>query len=319
MKDIIQNYFRDEATDKEKLSLLKYIRKPEGYEYFRSVEKEWVNSINKNENDGNFKCNFDKFQSYLLDNQVSKNNKLIRYNLFYKYASIIILFLFISFVGYVIFNKTNNLTTTIFADKGNVSSVILPDSTIVWLNSESKLSHTTEYGKNTRSVDLKGQAYFKVAKNQDKPFIVNVRDFRVKVLGTTFTVKSYPEDKESSIVLEEGEVELEDIFNNDKIIMHPGDRIICDANHVLHKQKINNSKIYSAWHNGRDMFYNAPLKDVVKELSRRYDCNIVLNEQFNDTRVTFYAEKGELKESLDIIKSIIPVEIISNNNIIFVK
>lgn len=285
------------------------------------MKKEWINSLRQDKGEENLEYRFSKFQTYLLDNQHNINNKLTKQKIFYKYAAIILLFLFVSLLTYKIYNtiRANFLTTTILADKGNISSVILPDSTIVWLNSQSKLSYNNNYGKNNRNVTLQGEAYFKVLKNTNKPFIVNSRDFKIKVLGTVFNVRSYTDEKESSVALEKGSIELYNNSNDDKIKVLAGERIVCDANHSLHRQKIGNTKKYSAWHNGQDIFYNSPLKDVTDKLNEKYNCNIILEKKLYDIKVTFFAENSKLSESLDIIKSIIPVEIIKKDSIIFIN
>ncbi len=321
MKEIIKKYFTNEATDKEKLKVLEYIRNPEGYKYFKYLKKEWSNSVKTDFDDIKTRNAFNKFQANVLEQQEKTNKKLIKYNFIYKYASIIILFLFVSFLTYIINNRFDqkSLTTTLLADKGNVSSIMLPDSTTVWLNSESKLTYTSDYGKNNRNVTLKGQAYFRVTKNKNIPFIVKSKDFDIKVLGTVFSVKSYPNDKKSSVILEEGSIELHNIVNDDVILMKPGERIICDSRHILHKQVIENSKKYSAWHIGHDVFYNSTLKDVIKQLNRKYNCNIILDSKLNDLRVTFSTENSDLKESLDIISNILPVKIVNSKSVIYIK
>ncbi len=321
MKEIIIKYFTNEATDKEKLKVLEYIRDIQGYVHFKSVKEEWINSISKDLENHGLSYEINKFQTHLLEEQNVVNKKLIMHNFIYKYASIVILFLFVSVLTYIINNRLNNnvLSTTLLADKGNVSSIMLPDSTMVWLNSESKLVYTSDYGKNNRNVILKGQAYFKVTKNKNIPFIVKSKDFDVKVLGTVFSIKSYPEDKESSVVLEEGSIELYNPINKNIISVKTGERIICNSRKVLLRQKVSNSKKYSAWHRGHDVFYNSPLKDVVKQLNRKYNCNIVLDSKLYDLRVTFSAENSDLKESLDIISNILPVKIVNNESVIYIK
>ena len=90
--------------------------------------------------------------------------------------------------------------------KGNAYELILADGTQVWLNAESELSYPTRFTGNTREVKLKGEAYFKVTKNAEQPFIVKTKEIDIRVLGTSFNVAAYQTDLTTSVTLVEGSV-----------------------------------------------------------------------------------------------------------------
>ena len=117
-------------------------------------------------------------------------------------AFVAIAFIFVS--SWLIFfngNKKENkavatAASSIVTKNGNRTKITLPDGTQVWLNAGSKLDYNNLlYNKDLREVTLSGEAYFDVVKNADKPFLVHTHNFKIKVLGTAFDVKSYPEDK----------------------------------------------------------------------------------------------------------------------------
>ena len=92
---------------------------------------------------------------------------------------------------------------------GAHSKIILPDGSLVWLNGGSRLTYDKAFNKGeTREVELKGEAYFDVAKNALKPFIIHTHQMDIKVLGTAFNVKSYPGDKSSETSLIHGSIEV---------------------------------------------------------------------------------------------------------------
>lgn len=94
------------------------------------------------------------------------------------------------------------------ARKGSRSRSLLPDGTTVWLNAGSKLYYENDFTGSTREVRLEGEAFFDVVKNPDQPFIVHTYGIDIKVLGTAFNVKSYPEDKTTETTLYRGSVRV---------------------------------------------------------------------------------------------------------------
>ena len=89
-------------------------------------------------------------------------------------------------------------------DYGQKANLTLPDGTKVWLNSATHLSYDAEYNKSDRKIYLDGEAYFEVAKNKDKRFIVCCNDLEIEALGTTFDVKGYGDDLSVTTLLAEG-------------------------------------------------------------------------------------------------------------------
>jgi len=118
---------------------------------------------------------------------------------------------------------------------GSRTKLLLPDSTQVWLNSGSKLSYDKTYGNGTREVSLSGEAYFDVVKNPAHPFIIHTGSINIKVLGTAFNVKSFPNEKNTETSLIRGSIEV--TFKNrpsEKIILKPNEKLVT-ANEELVK------------------------------------------------------------------------------------
>ncbi|OSZ81132.1 hypothetical protein CAP36_07810 [Chitinophagaceae bacterium IBVUCB2] len=122
--------------------------------------------------------------------------------------------------------------------QGSKSKVQLPDGTVVWLNSGSKLTYDKEYGQKLREVILIGEGYFDVVKMKDKPFIIHTSAINIKVLGTVFNVKAYPEDKRTETSLLRGSIEVT-IKNrpNDKIILVPSEKLVIENSRVIEKEE----------------------------------------------------------------------------------
>ncbi len=162
---------------------------------------------------------------------------------------------------------------------GSRGKLILSDQTIVWLNAGSRLIYPSEFTGREREVILFGEAFFEVAKDKSKPFIVKTTDYRIKVLGTQFNVSAYLGDDVSQTVLTEGSIELK--MNNNGVFGHG---VVLKQNELfsLNKgmnetsiQKVDPAK-YVLWKDGVLKFENEDLSQVLKKIERYYDIQIRL-------------------------------------------
>lgn len=150
--------------------------------------------------------------------------------------------------------------------------VYLPDGTKVWLNAESSIEYPTAFVGNQRLVTLKGEAYFDVAKDLNKPFFVRSKGQMVEVLGTEFNIKAYEEDQQTLTTLLEGRVKLFVDNKENENYLNPNEqaKLIDNQVQVLQVNGINEV----AWKNGFFRFNAATLYDVLKQLQRWYDLEI---------------------------------------------
>jgi len=160
------------------------------------------------------------------------------------------------------------------------SQVVLPDGSKVWLNAESTIKFQVPFSKDSRNIDLMGEAFFDVTKNPKQPFVVHSGNVDVKVLGTRFNYKAFEEDKNIEVVLEEGKIALSLNSNsgNKEAILKPGDLAIIEKE--TGETSISNQKInkYIAWHTGRLVFENTPMSEVAQMLERWYGVEVVVQD-----------------------------------------
>jgi ferric-dicitrate binding protein FerR (iron transport regulator) len=192
---------------------------------------------------------------------------------------------------------------------GQKSVLFLSDGTKVWLNAASKLSYRNDFGSgSTREVHLEGEAFFDVAHNADKPFIVHTSSIRIKVLGTSFNVKSYPEEKTIETTLVKGKVRIEggDSKTNGigDVELKPNQRA------VFHKESktINISEVDAsnsgAWKQDRMVFHGETMDNVILQLERSYDVRIHVADKGSLTcKLTASIEKESLDEILELLKA----------------
>ena len=194
-------------------------------------------------------------------------------------------------------NKDNLIVVPLGAEY----RIMLPDGTKVWLNAGSSFRFPTYFGK-SRKVELSGEGYFDVAKDNEHPFILKVKGNTIKVLGTQFNVSAY--DNEPMITtLTEGRVHLSS--KKDEDILYSGQQAIINNNNNIYKMDVNPSS-FSSWKNGIFEFDNMPLHYIVAQLSRWYNIEMSFgSDKASEIRFTgVIFRKQSLGQSMEAIQKI---------------
>lgn len=154
--------------------------------------------------------------------------------------------------------------------RGGEFKIVLEDSTVVWLNSETQLIYPEKFAENERRVIVKGEAFFKVAHESNRPFKVETDGQLVTVHGTQFNVKSYKEDKKILTTLLEGSISLSRKGNNSEVLLSPGHQSQFDKQTSSMNVKSVNAEMVASWRLGKFVFENQTLEEIMQELSRWY-------------------------------------------------
>ncbi|MFY0653206.1 MAG: FecR domain-containing protein [Cyclobacteriaceae bacterium] len=171
--------------------------------------------------------------------------------------------------------------------KGGEFYVELSDGTKVWLNSATKFKYPTSFSEESRIVELSGEAYFEVARDENKPFLVTSGDQTIKVLGTQFNISAYDDDESIVTTLVEGKV---NVFNNRN--GQKGEDLLPNAQSTMSKrtgeisQKIVDPNDFIAWKSGSFYFNDRSLEDMMKVLARWYDIDVFYDND-NTRQVKF--------------------------------
>jgi len=160
---------------------------------------------------------------------------------------------------------------TIETPKGGKYQITLPDGSKVWLNSVSSLRFPAIFNGEERNVELKGEAYFEVAKNKEKPFVVKTNDMNVIVTGTEFNVMAYSDENYSATTLVEGSVRVSS--PNSDIVLKPGEQVVSNEGAKL-KKSLADVELNIAWKNGLFQFNDSDMRTVMNQISRWYDVSI---------------------------------------------
>jgi transmembrane sensor len=171
---------------------------------------------------------------------------------------------------------------TLSTPTGGQYNIVLADGTKVYLNTVSSIKYPTQFNGDQRVVELEGEAYFEVAKNKNKPFIVKSGDQSIEVLGTHFNVHAYNNESVIKTTLLEGSVAV--AYKNQKAILKPGQQSnVSDNFDKIAIRKVD-TEAAIAWKNGRFKFDNADLKTVMKQLERWYGIKVEYRGNVSDVR-----------------------------------
>jgi transmembrane sensor len=208
--------------------------------------------------------------------------------------------------------ETKSVIQTVGSRQGMVSHLILNDGTQVWLNSGATLQFPLQFTGEKRNVKLTGEAYFEVAKDEKHPFVLNAQKLNIEVLGTSFNVVSYDDESISEVVLASGKIKLFEQSDN-KIkqfgYMHPGQKAV----YSKASQKVITSEVdvnkYIAWRQGKLVFNDDPMGDVIKRLGHWYNVEIeVKDPEINNYIYTATFTNENLKQVLYLLKISAPID-----------
>ena len=197
-------------------------------------------------------------------------------------AAVLLPFVFLSSFLFFLATRTGILAETEYAEinvpYGEQVRVILQDGSIVHLNSDSRLKYPKQFGLFNRTVELWGEGYFNVARDENRPFTVDLQGVEVRVTGTKFNVKSYPAEPNIWVTLDEGGILFKDRDAKEYRLV-PGES--AEYNRQSGKCLISrpdSMEQISAWRSNSLNFYLTPLSEIIKVMERHYDVHFIVKD-----------------------------------------
>jgi transmembrane sensor len=309
VKEIILRFLEGNASESDVAILFDWLKESkENQRYFDEVNTTYQASVTLN-----------RFTPQKTDDAWTRLSKVIETKkgvvrgmprpVAFRYRSLLKIAASVSLIavsGFLIFKllpkETVQQGTIVRTATGNNTRILLPDSSVVWLNSNSTLEYPPAFGSESRNVVLKGEAFFDVRKG-DKPFMVKTDNILVHVKGTKFNVQAYKSDQTVKTTLQEGKVELQ-VSGEDKVYtMQPGDQVVLDTKF----RKVTLNKVdpsdFSAWKEEKLVFENVMLGSIVSKLENRFGVTIELDSMVaRRERLSMTIERESLPEVLDLIQ-----------------
>lgn len=204
-------------------------------------------------------------------------------------------------------------------EKGQKANLTLPDGSKVWINSDSKLSYGSRFNTRERVLNLEGEAYFEVAPDKDRPFVVQTGEIAVKALGTSFDVKSYPNEKDVSTVLMTGKVEVQS--GSACLILEPNEKLVYNkTTRTMGKSDITDALTYSGWKDNTLSFQAETFENIACALERYYNTRIVFeSESLKKYRFTGSPGNTSLESLLQILSLTSPLSYEVKDSVILLK
>lgn len=231
-------------------------------------------------------------------------------------AAVAAVFLFSAALFYTVLQAPGTTAMkTVAAHLGQQQKVILPDASVVFLNSGSSITYPIEFGQTSREVTLKGEAYFEVEHQDEHPFIITSEHLKTQVLGTKFIVSNYYGDVPAVTVVS-GKVKVTDKESSASEIITKGQRVVyLKENGQLVKSDDINTADYLAWKNGRIFFDHANIKQVLQTLHRRYNVVLQLHSPVYDCNTISGTFMGnDIEKVLNSIRFINEMEYTKQQN-----
>ena len=214
---------------------------------------------------------------------------------------------------------TTEIFHTLEIPRGGEYLLTLSDGTMIYLNSESTLSFPVKFQGKERKVYLTGEAYFKVAKNTEHPFVVTAGELEVLVTGTTFGVRAYKDEKDIQTTLESGQVTVKVEGKSVKLV--PNKQVLFNKSTMGLEVRDVDVDLYLAWADGRLVYDNCPLEKILTDLGRWYNIDVFYSrDELRSYQFSLNVKKHEeFTQVLELIGKTGEVQFEIKDNTVIVK
>lgn len=322
-EEIINKVLAKIATPKEQNLVITWFRTEEGQEYLsQRIDKDSLvedySTIYASDHAVPTSKIFKKIENQIFRKKILK---------FSKYAALIILPILVLGWGVLTLNSYvdilgNTEYVDVYVPKGKQVQVVFQDGSMAYLNSDTKLRYPKRFGVSNRKVELNGEAYFVIEKNPKRPFIVEIENVKVNVLGTSFNVEAFSSDKTISLILDEGKIDFATSIEDVKYGVKPGEKLVYNKLDGSCTISDNNTLISQGlWKDDIIYIEDEPLEDVLMKLDRKFDVrfNIQSREALKYRYTIMIAKNSSLNKVILDLERIAPVRFEKSGNTIFVK
>lgn len=273
IKNLYKKFLYGNIDRDEFMEMRHYLNHTPEDELSRTIEQEWNENILSGNLDEGIKNDIrDKLNFYIEHDKKHK-----RHSLLLKVAIVLIPLLLVTSISLTYFLKPENPGSMVVSvEKGNKAMITLPDHTKVWINANSTLQYL-QNDKKLRRVVLTGEAFFKVAEDKTKPFVVNVGGLEVEVLGTSFNAKAreYSDIVETSLV--EGSIKLSGSELSQDYYLKPNEKAVFDKRTGMMQIMNTDNELETAWMYNKLKFSSERFSDVLTRLEEWYGVRIINN------------------------------------------
>jgi transmembrane sensor len=315
--DLLVKYLLGETTEEESLFVENWINSnaanKKQYEDFKTIWEESkrlaaVSTVNE-------KAAWQRFKTRIEQPKQTAVVRKMKAPAWWSVAALFIVLAGAGYFGFKIFGETPVQNIAVVS-KESVIADTLPDGSVVTLNKNSELEYPSRFKGDTRTIALKGEAFFNVTPNKKKPFIIHVNDVTIRVVGTSFNVRSV--NGVTEVLVETGIVQV--IRNNKMVQLQPEEKaIVTQQDSALVKEKVED-KLYNYYRSKQFVCDDTPLWKFVKILNEAYDANIVIdNPKLRNLRLTAPFDNESLDRILEIIHETFNITVVKGKDSIILR
>lgn len=342
-------------SNKERLQLTQFMENENYAEYINTYyyslwNEEPVGDFNSQKTFNNILSSIKSNNNNNIIDLSEINNTKQKDNIFHqilKYAAILIIGIILSTIYHTQIKK-NNLAeeqryTTVEVEYGSKSKITLPDGTSVWLNSGSKITYPQKFTPDSRKINLTGEAFFDVVRDESRPFYVNTKDINIKVLGTKFNVKSYDDENTVETTLISGKVELKQKNSDDTkfIQLKPNQKAVFYKSEKTVKIKSASDKIeekapiykkeniqvdaveepllITSWKDGKLKFDTELFSALAQKMERWFDVKIIFeNKAARSIRYSGSFDDESIDQAMRALQLSYPIKYDIKKNIVYI-
>ena len=241
-----------------------------------------------------------------------------------KYAAGIAAVLLLAFAVFQLTSDKKEIMKSIASGSAISSPVALSDGSHIVLNSGSEVKFPEKFGSDGREVYFWGEAFFEIASDPTRPFVIETGDARIKVLGTSFNVKAYPGTGITEVVVNTGTVLFYHVDNNEKIlgqvILHKGDKGVYNSNTCKLSKMLNDDPNYISWETGKLVFSETSLDKVMEVVGKKYGVNFQIDTaELSSLKLTATFDNESLDSVLEVLSLVHKLQFTHNGNDYLVK
>lgn len=207
--------------------------------------------------------------------------------------------------------KKEQLMQKIQVPKGGEYNVTLEDGTKVWLNADSEIRYPQKFRTDYREVFVKGEVYFEVAKKEGTPFYVNIDELKISVLGTSFVVNNYSNERDVTVSLLSGKVGMCLKDKQGEIELKPMQQFLLDKTTGGTSVEVFNPQSVLSWRSDKFIFDDETIPSIARKLERWYDVEIIVDEVLRSIRYSGVLERYKtLEPMVSILKSTDEIDVV---------
>ena len=316
--DLITRKLSDEISAEENRKLLEWLNEShDNQQLFDSYKATWDEMDRvKDKSSREIDIEWNRLESALdFDASENQTKERVLFKSIYRYAASILM---IAVAAFAVYYYLDNQGTEQIISQSQIQEVELSEGSKITVNSNSTLTYPKEFKSDKREVALVGEAFFEVAEDPKRPFIINTGDIQVEVLGTTFNVKAYDNLGEVVVIVSSGKVAVYPKDNpNDRVVLVKGEKATFYKESIKIEKSLNENINFNAWKTKEIIFEDTPMPEVIRIINEIYKSNIkIVGDELNDCPVTTTFNNQSLESILNVLESTLDLTIEKKDEII---